>query len=365
VFSSAQGYANFNVNLSPYSANTPFDLLQLMSTDAAILNTTVTYDFISEPELGEPHPPLRIVPNFDYECVDGYGRRVLNTVSGNDTFKLIASLSSSNPDISPMIDVTRLNLLTIENKINNMPLQNTGFVITNGGSGYTGNATVTFSYPSTTPAGAQGEGAAAVGIYEAASGKIIRIEITNPGTGYILSPSITMNAPETGGAVTATAEYNGEDSSVGGNSAIRYITKRVKLAPGFDAGDLRVYMDAYRPPGAGILVYYKLLSETDPSNFDDNDYQLMTELSETQNLFSKNPVDFFEAVYAPGRYGSGTADNRVSYLKKDGNIADDFILFSIKVVMYGTTSVDVPKFAQLRVIALPMSEGAQTTTQQD
>jgi hypothetical protein len=112
-------------------------------------------------------------------------------------------------------------------------------------------------------------------------------------------------------------------------------------------------MDIYRPPGSGILVYYKLLSESDSADFDDNNYNLMTESSSTINVVSTTKNDFFEAVYAPGIYNTGVFDNRIRYTSANGSTYDDFALFAIKVVMFGTSTVNVPKISQLRVIALP------------
>jgi len=348
VFTEGTGVGFFETDLSEYSSNTVFDVLQLMSTDAVVANTAVQYDFVSEMVTGGQHPLLPIVPNQDYECDDGYGRRLLSTTTGNNTFQLRVSMRSSNKDISPMIDINRLNLLTIENKINNLPLQNTGFIITNGGSGYSGNADVTLSYPTGTPG--QGAGGAAIGVVE--SGVLRRIELTNPGTGYITSPTVTINAS---GGTTATVVYNGEDKSTGGNAAIRYITKKIALTPGFEAGDLRVYMDAHRPAGSGILVYYKLLSDSDSSLIEDNNFNLMVESPTTQNFVSQDKYDYSELTFAPGTYGSGRFDNKILYTSSNGSQYRDFSVFLIKVVMFGTSTVDVPRIAQFRVIALPSS----------
>ena len=348
VFSNGVGFAFFETDVSEYSANAVYDVAQLMSTDAVVANTSLQYDFISEMETGGQHTLLPIIPNIDYEMNDGYGRRILSTTTGNTTFQLRATLSSSNPDISPIIDINRLNLLSIENKINNMELQNTGFIIVNGGSGYLGNASLTFSNET-------GAGASAVGIVE--SGVLTKIQLTNPGTGYITSPTVVSNASA---GTTATILYNGEDKSIGGNSIVRHITKKVQLASGFDAGDLRVYMDAYKPPGSNILVYYKLLSASDSSSFETNNYQLMTQLTDL-NFVSSGIGDYAELTFAPGTYGTGVPDNRVQYIGADGGTFKDFVTFAIKIVMYGTDKVDVPKFGNLRVIALPASSVISVT----
>lgn len=346
VFTTGVGYGFFESDLSQYSSNTVFDVLQLMTTDATVANTGVQYDFVSEMESGGQHPLTTLVPNEDYTCDDGYGRRILSKTTGNTTFQLRTTLSTSNPDISPMIDITRLNLLTIENKINNLPLQNSGFVIVNGGSGYLGNATVSI----TNQAIGGGFGASAVGIVQ--GGVLTEIQLTNPGSGYISSPTITTNSSA---GVTATVLYNGEDRASGGNSVIRYITKKIQLATGFDAGDLRVYMDAYRPPGSGILVWYKLLSQSDPSAFDNNNWQLMTQTADQLNYFATDKNDYAELTFAPGTYNSGIPDNRITYTSVSNTTHNDFTVFAVKVVMYGTNTVDVPKFANLRVVALPAS----------
>jgi hypothetical protein len=346
VFTTGVGYGFFESDMSEYSSNQVFDLMQLMTTDAAVANTAVQYDFVSEMETGGQHPLLNIVPNEDYTCDDGFGRRILSSTTGNSTFQLRTTLSSSNPDISPMIDINRLNLLTIENKINNMPLQNSGFVIVNGGAGYLGNATISI----TNQEYGGGSGAAAVGIV--VGGVLTRIELTNPGTGYISSPTITTNASA---GTTATVLYNGEDKASGGNSVIRYITKKIQLASGFDAGDLRVYMDAYRPPGSNILVWYKLLSQSDPSVFENNSWKLMTQTADNLNYFATNKSDSAELVFAPGTYLSGTPDNKITYTSASNTTHNDFGLFAIKVVMYGTNTVDVPSISNFRVVALPAS----------
>ena len=345
VFTNDIGYAYMNVDMTENTANVVYDTLQVMSTDAVVANTSIAYQFISELESGGQHTLLPIVPNEDYEVdVDNYGRRILNTVTGNSTFELRVVMASTNRDISPMVDINRLNLLTIENRINNLPLKNTGIQITNSGSGYSGNAKVTI--------GSGGDGSANAYANVTSAGIIDKIVIDNPGSGYVKSPTITIAAP--GSGTTATAVYNGEDKALGGNSDVRYLTKRIPLATGFDAGDLRVYMDLYRPPGTGVLVWYKVMSESDPSRFDDNNWMLMTELSDSKNNYSKNRDDYFESIFAPGEQDSGVPANKIRYTSSAGTGPHkDFGMFQIKVVMYSSDTVSVPKFGQLRVIALP------------
>jgi hypothetical protein len=159
----------------------------------------------------------------------------------------------------------------------------------------------------------------------------------------------SYNYARIGGGSGAVVTYNGEDKKSGGNADVRYMTRRVVLADGFDSGDLRVYLTAYKPDGANIHVYYKLLSNSDVDDFDDKEYQLMTQLGDT-NYVSLNSNDFREFTFAPGI--SESANNSVSYTA--GNTAyRNFRTFSIKIVLIGTNPTDPPRVRDFRAIALP------------
>ena len=242
---------------------------------------------------------------------------------------------------SPVIDTTRVGIISVENIINNLPLSNSGIVLSNGGSSYANSTDVTV-----TISGGGGSGATAVA--NVVGGVIDAVYVTNPGSGYTTSPTFTVT-PGSGGGSGAVVTFNGEDKKFGGNSNVRYMTRSVTLSDGFDSGDLRVYLTAYRPSGANILVYYKILSQSDPDSFDDKNYQLMTQLG-NENFVSTNFNDYRELKFAPGT--SGVADNSISYTS--GSTAyRSFRTFAIKIVLAGTSTVDVPKVRDLRVIALP------------
>ena len=343
VFSTNPGYAYFETDMTDAgTANTVFDVVQITSTDAVVNGTDLKYEFSSRMDAGGQHAYLPIIPNVNYSMIDGYGRRVLDWTTGNTTFQVRTTLQTENQDVTPMLDISRLNFITIENKINNLPVRNNDFVIASAGSGYTvvaGKGTPV----NLTITGGGGTGGAAFANVTGA-GVIDRIVVTNGGTGYYFSPTITLSG---NGLVT----YNGEDKSSGGNSLVRYITKKVQLATGFAAGDLRVYLDCYKPGGSGIQVWYKLLSSSDPELFEFNSWQLMTQLGNV-NFISTAIDTFSELTYAPGTYNSGLAQNKATYTK-NGTTYDKFMTFAIKVVMFSSSTVDVPKIKNLRVIALP------------
>ena len=323
------------------SSNLAYDLIHTITSDVTMANTTLNYSFLSEKSIGGLTSFVTFNPKEDYTMDDGNGRRVLNPTTGNTSFILKATISTSNPDVSPILDVTRFGTIFVDNYINNLPLLNSGFLIANTGSGYANSADVTVSFTG-------GGGSGAVATATVVSNVITGIVVTNGGSGYTTSPTVTIT-PGSGGGSGASVTYNGEDKKTGGNSAVRYMTRRVTLADGFDSGDLRVYLTAYKPTGADINVYYKILSGSDSDVFDNKNYQLMTQLGNA-NFVSTNKKDYRELSFAPGV--SSAANNSVNYTS--GSTAfNSFKTFSIKIVMSGSDTTDVPKVRDLRAIALP------------
>jgi hypothetical protein len=252
---------------------------------------------------------------------------------------LQASMTTLNPAISPVLDTTRFAGVFVENIINSLPLLNTGFTITTAGTSYSGNAAVTIT-------GGGGSGANAYAVANVTTGNITSIIVDAGGTGYTTSPTITISG---GSGSSAAATYNGEDKKTGGNSVTRYMTRRVTLADGFDSGDLRVYLTGYKPSGTNIYVYYKMLARSDSDTFENKSYQLMTEIGNS-NFVSGNKKDYRELTFAPGI--SGAANNAITYTS--GTTAfNSFKTFSIKIVMTGTDTTNVPKVRDVRAIALP------------
>ena len=125
------------------------------------------------------------------------------------------------------------------------------------------------------------------------------------------------------------------------------------IQEGFDAKDLRVYLNAYKPRGSNIHVYFKVLSNDDTDDFDTKGYVLM-EQETSAGTFSLNEKDFKQYVYK-------TKDEFISYTVPGSSTFKTFRTFAIKVVFTRdsnaqTTFIGVPKISDLKVIALD-SEG--------
>lgn len=129
-------------------------------------------------------------------------------------------------------------------------------------------------------------------------------------------------------------DSSNETDAFGGSSIAKYITRSVKLNPGFDSTDLKVFFSAKKPTGTDVKVYYKVSAATD-NVFDDNEYTEM-EL-ESAGTYSENS-------YSEYKYKTpwDTAFEN----------GDRFDTFSVKIVMLSNTTTKVPLVKDLRVVAL-------------
>ena len=279
----------------------------------------------------------------DIYLSDGLGTRVL-VANSNTSFSLFANMSTVDDAVSPIISDDGLSVYTIKWDINNLGLSNSMISVANGGSGYnvnTTSVTITSDY-----------GSGAVASANVANGVVQSVYITNPGSGYITTPTFEIidanSAPGTGATVTIA----GETSPTGGNAASRYLTKKVVLAQGFDSGDLRVYFTAYRPVNTNIYVYYKILSRSDTQVFESGDWQLMTLINNSSGLYSQARNTTYEFIAAPGT--GEVAQNYVEYTSNvNGQTYNNFNQFAIKIVLATSDTTAVPFLTDVRAIALP------------
>jgi hypothetical protein len=342
-FSADPVRAQFLVDF-PETTPIPYDLTHLITSDVSMSNTVLGYEFNSETLTSGYVGYKPINPLTDYDMNDGSGTRILNPERGEETFILNALMQTTSGDVSPIVDISRLGFLAVNNRINDLGLSNNNISVINGGSGYANSSDVTVTISG-------GNGSGAIAEAEVVDGVIESIYIVDSGSGYTATPTITIT-PGSGGGSGAEAVVIGETSRRGGPAAARYISRRVTLNDGFDSGDIRVYITAYRPKESQIYVYVKLLSSSDSQTFEDKEWQLLTQLGNA-NFVSTNANDYRELVFAPGT--NGVADNSISYTS-NGVSYNNFRTFAVKIVMAGTNSADVPKIRDLRAIALPAGE---------
>jgi len=220
VFSLTPAVAKFNISYP--SSNTSYDLIRLITSEINAGNTSIVHSFNSQKTDGIYTGNKTIIPLTDYDFDDGNGRRTLFQNKGNNTFILTSTISTNNEDITPVLDITRFGIIAVENMINNLPLVNTGFTITSGGTAYSTNANTTV-----TITGGGGSGATAAAILT--NNVVTSIHVTSGGSGYTTSPTITITDANTTPGTGATVTYNGEDKRSGGNALVRYMTRKVTL----------------------------------------------------------------------------------------------------------------------------------------
>jgi hypothetical protein len=341
-----------NTVTSVSNSNILVDAFNLTTTDFIPTSTGVLYSYSATLTSGISTNPVAINPGKygtamydDIYLNDNNGERVL-VANSTTSFSMYALLNSTDNAVSPIISDAGTSLYAIQYSVNNCSLSNNLITLVNGGSGYNVSTTsVTIS----SPTGKNGTQAYATA--NVVSGVIKNIYITTPGSGYITTPTITINdansSPGTGAIVTIA----GETSSHGGPALCKYFTKKVVLNAGFDSGDLNVYMTAYRPVNTDILVYYKILNRQDTQKFEDGNWQLMTKTQNSDTLYSQSRTDLYEYTFAPGT--SGVDQGYVSYTSTNGQTYTTFSQFAIKVVLVTTDNTSVPFLSDLRCIALP------------
>ena len=270
-------------------------------------------------------------------------KRIIRSGNANSMF-INVTMSSSNPDISPALNMEKISLVAEEYVINSGGISNNNISITNSGGSHANaaNIVVTISPPQLSTGTQATANVLSGGLV---SGSVLAINIINQGSGYVESPTITIAEPAI--ATNAQAVITSEDGSSGGNALARYITKKIVLSDGFDAGDLRVYVDAIRPSGTDIVAYYKVLSAADYDSFDNKTWQRMYL---ENNTISPDTVTPIELVFRPAENSTSLSytKNGVTY-----PLGGTFKYFSIKLVMLAQDASVPPIIQNMRAIALP------------
>ncbi len=319
-------------------ANTYYDSFELRSDAIELKNTKIDYYY-----KGVPNSTLVMssaYTNFKPEQrIDLKNRNILfNPQLENKSTLVRMDLSTKNPHVSPIVYQNMQNMVTIENLINNTGLTADRFNIVDGGSGYDGtNAYLTITSN-------VGYGANAWAVTNTQTGQISSIVVNSPGVGYVDDVTVTVGGGSGSGAVVNVSTETGTS---GGPAIARYISKTVTLLDGFDAGDLRVFMTAVKPPGANVNVYYKVRNSLDPDRIENRNWVRM-EQKTSQYTFSTNrtPIEY--------EYRPSMTSNNITYTT-DTTTYKTFNQFAIKIVLSANNTVasSIPYVLDVRAIALP------------
>ena len=339
-------------NAEPLSGNTAginYDVFKLSTSELTFSNTSIAYSFkgIDQSKTVESAANRTAQIDSDWtsfsanrnitlttqkKTVSPLSTTGLTTYSANNVY-LRAIMTSNDSKVSPAIDVSRINLITVENQVNRGSIANSDIVITNGGTNY--------SVPILTFTGGGGTGATASATLTA--NVITGITVTAGGSGYYETPTLTITDDTSGTESGATATVQSELNATGGNAKTRYITRRVTLEDGFDAQDLKVMVNAYKPKDTDIKIYYRVHNADDPDDFEVKPYVLMTQETDS-NRISANESDVHEYTFK-------SPDNVITYTSNSVTY-DKFKTFAIKIVLGSASSAIIPKVKDLKAIAL-------------
>lgn len=154
------------------------------------------------------------------------------------------------------------------------------------------------------------------------------------------------------------ANTSGETTEFGA-ALSKYISKKVELADGLDATDIRTFLTAYRPPATDIRVYAKVQSSVDPRRFADVEWTELTPKSETYEFSSSaDRYNYREIEYGLGTtartagQGAWLNNGIIRYIDPSGGIHNSYKYFAIKIVMTSSSHNVVPRIADMRTLAL-------------
>ena len=350
-FSTGSHSVYLSTNAVPLSGNTAgidYDVFKLSTSELTFSNTAIAYSYKAILKSATVGNETQRASSMDSSFISFTPNRNITlpaqrkVISHQDSsgpvayaannYYLRSIFTSNDSKVSPAIDMSRINLITVENVINRALLSNSDFVITNSGT-YS-------SAPTATLSGGGGTGASALTVTTTGSNpniKVSGITITAGGSGYYETPIVTFSA----GAATATVQN--EQGADGGNATARYISRRVNLEDGFDAQDIKVFLNAYKPKDTDIKVYFRVHNAEDPEDFEKKPYVLMTQETDA-NLISANETDIKHYIFK-------TADSVISYTSS-GVTYDKFKTFSIKIVLGSASTAIIPKIKDMKAIAL-------------
>jgi hypothetical protein len=302
--------------------------------------TKIDYSMVTKSLAGVKETTYRdISPDTTYSFATDAAYSIGNRrklISNANDFNIRVDMSTTNDAVSPILSLESLHLNVWENYVDNGEINAEDFTIIASGTGYANTDYITIASTS-------GSGATA-NLVVNGSGNVVAINVLSSGTGYLDDYSISIT---TSGGSGANVALNSEFDSSGGPCLARYITKPIKLADGYDAGDLRVFLGANKPEGTEVHVFYKILADTDSTSFKDRPYQELVCINPTTTPSAETET-FREYEYRPS-----ATNNYVTYTSDNGVTFDSFKTFAIKIVLVSSDPAIVPSVKDLRIIAVP------------
>ena len=267
------------------------------------------------------------------------GGRSNNIISGTSA-SLTANMSTTSEWLSPVLDSERISLCCTTNKISNYTratfnvssLDDRALPASTGIS-FTGNR-INATAAGTTRADIQTLDIGKEITISGSSNNNSTFTITGvdvDGQGFNVTPAVTTESAGASVVITQHERYLDGIAPTGTSNAANYITKRFSIEN--PATALKILFEANRPDPATVNVYYKIVEEGDIRDFDSIPYVLATP-DRTDNP-DENPAFFAEREYTVSNLNS-------------------FSTAAVKLELKSTSTVEVPRIKNLRIIALAL-----------
>lgn len=336
--------------LTAASPNSVFDSFSVQSHVAEVNGTKIIHEYrstnISDLDMDTNYIEFRpeiLVPMSKRKVL--YARQYPDV-----SFRMKLNLSTESKDVSPIVNKEKQNLATAATIINNLELTTGRLIVANTGLGYTyQNTSVAISANTGSGANAQ-----IIRMFEQLgansnnSGKIATLHFDSYGSGYAEDVNISLTSSDGSNAEILVST---ETDKSGGPALARYISKTVTMAPEFNAGDLRVYLTAIRPPQTNLYVYYKVRNNYDIDDISEKNWVRMVErpTAGTESYAYSLEGSPVELEFRPS-----LTSNNIVYSSNTATF-DTFNQFKIKIVLASPDTVlsNIPYVYDMRAIALP------------
>ena len=291
--------------------------------------------------------PISILANENnyFPAVKAVKSTVNETGSGaaRKSLEIVATLSSTLENLSPVIDINRTSAIVVSNKIDNVTGANVLFVHDTSNV-LTSNSNIAFSgniITTNNPLVANILGTLHVGkslqisSNSGVNANVIISRVTNDerGNANVEVYYTFATQPISSGNIVTLVQRDSfvdERAYLGGSAAAKYVTKQVTLE--YPSRFLKIMFSSNVPRQGEIDVYYRILPQGSQIPLGQQNYILAQPLFPLQK--TENPRTFYDVNYE----------------------IDDLPLFTavtVKIVFRSSNSSQVPSIKDLRIIACP------------
>lgn len=255
-------------------------------------------------------------------------------MASNKSVKLRSRILTKNPNVSPVIDIARLSLITIQDRINlptesntnNVNLDNRNIVTSNNTISIINGNTLTSSDANTRLAfltTSVGKYITTSGFASGANnGKFLITEVGTDGSYIKLNASLTNTASGASVTINILDRFVDEIAPTGSSSVAKYVTKVINLENPSNYIKVRFAVDVEE--NANIDVYYKAGISVDSMTY--------TKASPNKNIVKSNNGIFVDVEY-------------------NIETSSPFTQFQVKLVSTSTKSSDIVRVKDFVVVA--------------